>query len=716
MNAHKLLEPDRDEIEIFFDAVFRHAAPEGIVSLSAYYDDKTEHFQTFKAKLNGGGLRNVCDMAEDLARRCANERRPAVFAPPAATFNRADGKGAAGEESLKEGLALVVDLDGGWFPAQALAVLEALLGQPTLIVKSGGIWTAPDGQAHDKIHAYWRLRQPAVGADLAKLKEARKLATALVGADPACVPVCHGLRCPGSYHRKDTAHPRLCVSTERHPDREIDLDAALAALKKVAPIGASSAQGAGQQQAHGAFDWSAAYASILNNIAYHPALLGLADAKIKAGLSPGATVNDLRALMNQCPHPRKPTWQQRYDAIPQYVKDAVNFIPPQTTPALQYFNAGLDIEIPPPREWLLSTVFCRTFLSSLIAPGATGKSALRYSQAIALASGRELTGEHIFLRCRVGIVTFEDDIAELRRRIAAVCIHHQVDRNDLNGWLFYCAPKGLKLAEIKDSTAVAGALDRLLRDWIKLCGLDVIILDPFIKTHGIPENDIAGMDFVCGLLTAIATDLNVAVDAPHHNRKGAATPGDADRARGASSIVDASRLVYTLTAMSSEEASLLDISDKDRRAFIRVDNAKVNLAPVGGDAQWFKLIGIPLGNETGTYPAGDIVQTVIPWAPPEIWADVLMTTINQILTGIAAGMPNGQRYSDAAAARRRAAWAVVRQHCPTKPEAHCRRMINTWVRAGVLFNEEYDDPVARKPRTGLRVDESKRPGNATTST
>ena len=52
-----------------------------------------------------------------------------------------------------------------------------------------------------------------------------------------------------------------------------------------------------------------------------------------------------------------------------------------------------------------------------------GKTALRLGQLISLATGRGLLGEHVFRRCRVLLLSFEDDLDELRRRVEAVCVH-----------------------------------------------------------------------------------------------------------------------------------------------------------------------------------------------------------------------------------------------------------------------------------------------------
>jgi hypothetical protein len=73
--------------------------------------------------------------------------------------------------------------------------------------------------------------------------------------------------------------------------------------------------------------------------------------------------------------------------------------PQQPDNSLEVFDAGDDLDLPPPRGWLLGNQFCRGFLSSLVAPGAAGKTALRLAQLLSLAIGRNLTGQHVFMRC-----------------------------------------------------------------------------------------------------------------------------------------------------------------------------------------------------------------------------------------------------------------------------------------------------------------------------
>ena len=133
--------------------------------------------------------------------------------------------------------------------------------------------------------------------------------------------------------------------------------------------------------------------------------------------------------------------------------------------------------------------------------------------------------------------------------------------------------------------------------------------------------------------------------------------------------------------MTPDEAEMFGLNEADRRSLVRYDSAKVNIAPASIEAKWFRIIGMPLGNFTGTYPAGDNVQSVEPWIPPDTWAGLDNPLLNRILDDLDAGMPNGQRYSHVGAAGKRAAWRIVQKHCPDKDEKQCRAVILAWIKA-----------------------------------
>ena len=161
--------------------------------------------------------------------------------------------------------------------------------------------------------------------------------------------------------------------------------------------------------------------------------------------------------------------------------------------------------------------------------------------------------------------------------------------------------------------------------------------------------------------------------------------------------------------MSEDEAELFGIPTDDRRRYIRLDPGKVNLAP-SAKTRWFQLIGVKLDNGTELYPNGDEIQVTVPWQPPETWDGLSTDALNAALDEIETGLPNGQRYSGGPAAKERAAWTVVHQYCPDKTEKQCREIIKTWQQNGVLYAEEYKDPIKRDNRIGLRLNPTKRPG------
>jgi hypothetical protein len=274
------------------------------------------------------------------------------------------------------------------------------------------------------------------------------------------------------------------------------------------------------------------------------------------------------------------------------------------------------------------------------------------------------------------MISFEDDRDELNRRILAARLHHGIAASELKGWLFPACPKGLKLLEMRNGDRAVGMLEPALRRAIERRKPDLVILDPFVKLHALGENDNNAMDAVADLLVQLAHEYHIAIDSPAHTRKGMTAAGDADARRGASAVRDAGRLDYTLIPMSEDEAKAFGIKPEERRFYLRLDSAKVNLLPPAASASWFRLVDVRLGNVTADYPEGDRVQTVENWDPPDMWAGLDPEELKAALEEIDAGLPNGQRYSANPKARDRAGWSVVQQHCPHKTEAQCRGIMS----------------------------------------
>jgi hypothetical protein len=225
-------EPALEKLSRFSAAIFKHAKPNGFVSLRAFPDAVKNGKTIFIDPISLGDPQFNAVVAER-ARQAAEWPIPAVFCPPCATFKTATN---ATTENIFEGVVLSIECDKN--PGAAVTLLRKLLGEPTLIVASGGEWEDPGtGEVEQKVHIHWRLKTTAVSArEHKRLREARDLATKLVGGDSTNIPLVHPIRWPGTWHRKKNP-PRLADIVSQS-ENEIDLDEALEILRDEVGAGA----------------------------------------------------------------------------------------------------------------------------------------------------------------------------------------------------------------------------------------------------------------------------------------------------------------------------------------------------------------------------------------------------------------------------------------------------------------------------------------------
>lgn len=226
------LEPDVEQIRTFVDALFRHADAGSFISFRAFDDERSDMPALFTVGVSVGD-KELVPLALEYARQAATHPRPHVFCPPVATFSNAR---KADLDVLANGVAISVECDAR--PNASRAALAEILGVPTVVVASGGEWLdAETGEIEPKLHLHWRLAIPTrTPAEHALLREARALATRLVGADATSIAINHPMRWPGTWHRK--AEPRLATIVACC-DREVDLRDAIADLRQAAGSTAS---------------------------------------------------------------------------------------------------------------------------------------------------------------------------------------------------------------------------------------------------------------------------------------------------------------------------------------------------------------------------------------------------------------------------------------------------------------------------------------------
>jgi len=364
----------------------------------------------------------------------------------------------------------------------------------------------------------------------------------------------------------------------------------------------------------------------------------------------------------------------------------------------------------PRRPWVAPGYALRGAVTVIAGPPSALKSSLMLAWACAVAFGQP-HGEFAPVEAgRVLVYNVEDGPDEQRRRLSAVLRQFNAKPESVRGRVIRVSPPGVgTLFERNDKGEILPtAAMAQLRNLIAERRPAMLIADPFAELHNAEENDNTAIRAILAVFRALAAEFNIAVILIHHTRKGEPAPGDPDTARGASATIGAARVVKTLIGMSEQDAEALGIEKtrKARSAYVRLDDAKQNYAGIG-DAVWYEKVLYRLDND-------EWIPAAEPWNPPDLWQGVPSAVANTILDCITAGIESdkGKRhYSDAPATKPpRRADAVVRKHVPSLNERQARAVIKTWVNNEVLYRENYFDPVERKDRGGLFVNDARRPG------
>jgi len=257
----------------------------------------------------------------------------------------------------------------------------------------------------------------------------------------------------------------------------------------------------------------------------------------------------------------------------------------------------------PKREWLLGTWFISRFLTVTVAPGGTGKSNLSIIEALAVITGRRISGDHVHVPGRVWLHNGEDPLDEIARRISAACQIHQVAPEEIKGKFFYTSGRTSPLILVReqgrtvtrDASAIAAVKDFIVQNAIKLW-----IVDPFVDLHDVNENDNAAINMVAKTLSLIADETGCAVHVVHHTRKkgkdGAVT--DMDMGRGASALMSAARIGRNLNVMTEKDAEKFNLP-MSHHWYVRLDSSKANLAGPNDRTRWFEKLSVDLPNGDG---------------------------------------------------------------------------------------------------------------------
>lgn len=296
----------------------------------------------------------------------------------------------------------------------------------------------------------------------------------------------------------------------------------------------------------------------------------------------------------------------------------------------------------PPREWVYGRHLIRRFLSTTAAPGGVGKSSLALVEVIAMATGRPLLGVSVPKPLRCWYLNLEDPMEEIERRVVAICLHYGIKPAEIEGRLFLNSGRTTSIViatTTREGTKVAEPVVEGLTRAILDNRIDAVVIDPFVSSHRVTENDNAAIDIVAKAWNRVAEEGRAAVELIHHVRKGqSGSTGEytVEDGRGAGALLAAARSARVLNPMTKEQADRAGLPTN--RGYFRADNGKANLAPPPERSEWFHLVPVDLGNgPADSIDGGDHVAVVEPWQWPDMLEGLTVDHLRKAQRAVAEG-------------------------------------------------------------------------------
>lgn len=310
-----------------------------------------------------------------------------------------------------------------------------------------------------------------------------------------------------------------------------------------------------------------------------------------------------------------------------------------------------DPALIPKREFLFGSHYIRKYLTATFGAGGGGKSAHAVTEALSMATGRPLLSDNLARPVRVWYVNAEDPADEIERRFAGAVKHFKIIAEQIDGRLFTDSGRDQEFVivrEIARTTLISQPVVGAIIAELKAREIDVLIVDPFVSTHSVNENDNTKIQQVAATWAYIAEEGKCAVELVHHVRK-TGEEITADDGRGASALKDKTRSVRVLNPMTREQATAAGLDPTDATSYFRLDHSKTNMSRRGGLPSWRRFVSVKLGNGgSGNLAStqGDEIGVVERWSWPSSEA-VVEEFDPALLEGIKARLGGGEyRESD----------------------------------------------------------------------
>lgn len=318
---------------------------------------------------------------------------------------------------------------------------------------------------------------------------------------------------------------------------------------------------------------------------------------------------------------------------------------------LSVFDAGKLWNNIPRRDWIMAPILIAKHYSMLIATGASGKSAVAITTALALVTGRsDLLDMHVDRHCKVIVINGEDGPEELMRRVRATCQHFNIDLIDVQARLLIIGAR--QIPGLSFNHAMPGRIEAdekglaVLDSMVRQFGAEVVIIDPLSNFLPGGTNDGASASAVAGRLTEICVNRNCAMLLVHHVSKSSMRDGDHDptAALGSAMWANHARSIWNARRPTDAEAQRVGRPPSAVRNLLMLMHSKANLSRAE-DAVFIELVGAELPNaQPPKHPRGDIIgvaQRLRPGSATDLFPPA---TIKAVLDKIATGTTIGSPY------------------------------------------------------------------------
>lgn len=189
--------------------------------------------------------------------------------------------------------------------------------------------------------------------------------------------------------------------------------------------------------------------------------------------------------------------------------------------------ADLGADQPPPRRWLVESLWAERAVGILGGEPKCGKSLLALDVAVAVASGTPcLRRFPVHRRGRVLLYAAEDSLPVVRERLEGIASAAGVTLGSLD--LYVITAPTLRLDTAPDRER--------LEETVRIACPRLLVLDPFVRLHAIDENAAGEVAPLLGYLRRLERIHHTAVLLVHHVRKGAANLRPGQALRGSSEL------------------------------------------------------------------------------------------------------------------------------------------------------------------------------------